>query len=207
MGWCSFFWNKKANKTYSYPVTYVEQVFEFGDTHMLFQIFASDLNGISDYLFIRDTTKLDELKDEKQKTFGNWYMKVDSIKGTKLFDTTTPPGVKYYSDIFTTRTLTTFPYQNEIYSIYCTDSVTILSKFQNSKLILVDTLLRIKFYFQDAKTHLITNKIVTVYEETWAVGGEGDSWTPYQNTGLIFIQNNKITFLEFQTPHMWTKNN
>ena len=200
-----FFWNKKTNKTYSYPATDVQQVFKFRDTFIVSN-FLSHLSGFSDYLFIKDPTTLYELKDEKQKTFCNWYMKVDSIKDTKLFDTITPPGVKYYSDTFTTRTLTTFPYKNEIYSIYSTDSATILAKFENLKLIPVDTLLPKRLTFHNAKTHIQANGIVTAYEATWAMSLEGNPWKSYQSTGLIFIQNGKITFLEFQTPHMWTNN-
>ena len=41
------------------------------------------MSGFSDYLSIKDPTKLYELKDEKQKTFCNWYMEVDSIKDKK----------------------------------------------------------------------------------------------------------------------------
>lgn len=204
-GGAVFFWNKKTDKTYSYPATDVQQVFKFRDTFVVSN-FLAHLSGISDYLFIKDPTELYELKEEKQKTFCNWYMEVDSIKDTKLFNTITPQGVKYYSDTFTTRTLTTFPYDNEIYSIYCTDSLTILAKFQNSKLLPVDTLLLHGLTFHDSRTHLTNEANVTAFEATWAVGGERNSWTPYQNTGLIFIKDNKITFLEFQTPHKWTNN-
>lgn len=205
-GGAVFFWNKKTNKTYSYPATGVQQVFKFNDDYVV-SSFLAHLSGISDYLFIKDPTKLYEIIDEKQKTFCNWYMEVDSIKDTKLFGTLTPPGVKYYSDSFTTRTLTTFPYKNEIYSIYCTDSATILAKFRNKKLFTVDTLLHHRLTFSNAKTHLTSNQIVTAYQATWAQGGEGNTWTPFQNTGLIFIRDNRISFLNFQTPHMQTESN
>ena len=203
-GGAVFFWDKKSNKTYSYPATGVQQIFKFADTYVVSNFLAH--SGFSDYLFIKDPTKLYELKDEKQKIFCNWYTSVDSIKDTKLFDTATPPGVRYYQDTFITRTLTTFPYKNELYSIYCTDSATVLAKFQNSKLIPVDTLLRRKLTFHDAATHLTNNRVITAYEATWAVGGQGDTWTPYQNTGLILIRNNKITIIELQTAHMWSNN-
>lgn len=205
-GGAVFFWNKKTNRTYSYPATAVQQVFKFNDEYVV-SSFLAHLSGISDYLFIQDPTKLYEITDENQKTFCNWYMEVDSIKNKKLFDSITPPGVWYYSDRFTTRTLTTFPYKNEMYSIYCTDSVTILAKFQNRKLVPVDTLLNHRLTFSNAKTHLKPNQIVTAYQATWAQGGESNIWTPYQNTGLIFIQNNKIHFLDFQTPYMYTESN
>ena len=204
-GGAVFFWNKLTDKTYSYPATAVQQVFKFGDAYVVSN-FLAHMSGLSDYLFIKDPTVLYELKDEKQKNFCNWYVEVDSLKGKRFSDTTTPPGVRYYSDTFTTRTLTTFPYDRELYSIYCTDSATILAKFQNSKLIPVDTLLHHRLYFNNANTHLADNTTVTAYEATWAVGGQGDSWTRFQNAGLILIQDNKIVFIEFQTPHMWTNN-
>jgi hypothetical protein len=200
-GGAVFFWNKKTNRTYSYPATGAQQVIKFGDTYVV-SSFLAHLSGISDFLFIKDPTKLYDLKEESQKTFCNWYMSVDSIKDKKLFDTATPTGVKYYSDTFTTRTVTTFPYNNELYSIYSTDSATILARFQNLKLIPIDTLLRHKLTFHNAKTHLTNKTVVTAYEATWARGGNGNSWTPYQNTGLVFIRSTKITFIEFQTPHM-----
>lgn len=205
-GGAVFFWNKKTNRTYSYPATGVQQVFKFKDEYVV-SSFLAHLSGFSDYLFIKDPTRMYELIDEKQKTFCNWYMEVDSIKNKKLFDTLTPPGVKYYSDSFITRTLTSFPYKNEIYSIYCTDSATILAKFKNQKLSLVDTLLHRKLIFHSGKTHLTSNGIVTAYKATWSQGGEGNTWTPFQNTGLLFIKDNKITFLEFQTPHMPSTSN
>jgi hypothetical protein len=204
-GGAVFFWNKQTDKTYSYPAKAVQQVFKFGDTYVVSN-FLAHMSGFSDYLFIKDPTKLYELIDEKQKNFCNWYVEVDSLKGKRFSDTATASGVKYYSDTFTTRTLTTFPYNKELYSIYCTDSATILAKFQNLKLISVDTLLHHRLYFHNANTHLADNTSVTAYEATWAVGREGNSWTPYQNTGLICIRNNRITFIEFQTPHMQTNN-
>lgn len=205
-GGAVFFWNKKTDKTYSYPATCVQQVFKFNGNYIVIS-FLAHLSGFSDYLIIKDPTKLYELKDEKQKTFCNWYMEVDSLKGKKFFDTITPPGVKYYADTFITRTLTSFPYKNEIYSIYCTNSATILAKFENSKLIPIDTLLYHSLTFYSAETHLTENEIVTAYRATWAEGGVGNTWTPYQNTGIVFIKNSKITFLEFQTPHMSTRSN
>lgn len=205
-GGAVFFWNKKTNRTYSYPATDVQQVFKFNGEYVV-SSFLAHLSGISDYLFIKDPTKMYELKDEKQKTFCNWYMEVDSIKDKRLFDTLTPPGIKYYSDSFTTRTLTTFPYKDEIYSIYCTDSATILAKFINRKLSFVDTLLHHRLTFHNAKTHLTSNAIVTAYQATWTQGGEGNTWTPFQNTGLIFICDNRISFLNFQTPHMQIESN
>lgn len=205
-GGAVFFWNKKTNKTYSYPATGVQQVFKLNNEYVV-SSFLAHLSGLSDYLFIKDPTKMYELKDEKQKTFCNWYMEVDSIKDKDLFNTVTPTGVKYYSDSFTTRTIVTFPYNDELYSIYCTDSATILAKFKNQKLSLVDTLLHRRIIFHDTKTHLTSNGIITSYQATWAQGGEGNTWTPFQNTGLVFIKSNRITFLEFQTPHMQTESN
>jgi len=205
-GGAVFFWNKKTNKTYSYPATNVQQVFKFNDEYIVSNYLAH-LSGISDYLFIKDPTKMYELKDEKQKTFCNWYMDVDSIKVKKLFDTLTPPEINFYSDSFTTRILTTFPYKNEIYSIYCTDSVTILAKFINRKLSFVDTLLHHRLKFHSAKTHLTSNAIVTSFQATWAQGVDGNTLTPFQNTGLLFIRDNKISFLNFETPHMQTESN
>jgi len=204
-GGAVFFWNKLTNKTYSSPATGVQQVLKLGDTYVVSN-FLAHMSGFSDYLFIKDPTKLYELRDEKQKRFCNWYVEVDSLKGKRLFGKSTIQGVQYYSDPFTTRTLTNFLYNNELYSIYCTDSATILAKFHNSKLIPVDTLLNHKVYFQNANTHLTDKNTVTAFYATWAVGGNGNSWTPYQNAGLIFIRNNKITFLGFQTPHMQTNN-
>lgn len=201
-----FFWNKKTNKTYSYPATGVQQVLKFNGDYIV-SSFLAHMSGFSDYLSIKDPTKLYELKDEKQKTFCNWYMEVDSIKDKKLFDTITPPGVKYYADKFTTRTITIFPYKDTLYSIYCTNSATILAKHVNFKLIPVDTLLKRRIPFQDATTHLTNNMVVTAYRESWGTSDANNKIINYQNTGLIFIKDNRITFLEFKTPHMWTESN
>jgi hypothetical protein len=200
-----FFLNKKTNKTYSYPATSVQQVLKFKDNYVV-SSFLAHLSGLSDFLFIKDPTQLYELKDEKQKTHCNWYVE-DTIKGIKQFDTNTPPGVRYYSDSFTTRTLATFPYKNGLYSIYSTDSATILAKHENNALSAADTLLNHKLNFHSASTHLFKNGSVTAYRATWAVGGEGDAWTPFQNTGLIYIRSNRITFLAFKTPHIEPDNN
>lgn len=201
-----FFWNLKTNKTFSFPATAVQQVFKFNNEYVV-SSFLAHMSGFSDYLFIKDPTKLYELKDEKQKNFCNWWVEVDSIKDRHRTENNMPQGVNYYSDSFTTKTLTTFPYKNEIYSIYCTDSATILAKFKNHKLTIVDTLLNHRLTFHNAKTHLTSNSIVTAYQATWAQGGEGNTWTPFQNTGLIFIRGNKISFLNFQTPHMQAESN
>ncbi|MFN8291370.1 MAG: hypothetical protein U0U70_14025 [Chitinophagaceae bacterium] len=205
-GGAVFFWNKKTNKTFSYPATDVQQVLKFKGDYIV-SSFLAHMSGLSDYLSINDPTKLYELKDEKQKTFCNWYMEADSIKDKKLFDTITPPGVKYYSDKFTTRTLTVFPYDDTLYSIYCTDSATILAKHVNFKLLPVDTLLKRRISFQQAKTHLINNISVTSYSDYWGMLDSNNKEVTYQNTGLLFRVGSKITFLEFKTPHMWTESN
>jgi hypothetical protein len=201
-----FFLNKQTNKTYSYPATGVQQVLRFKGNYIV-SSFLAHMSGFSDYLSIKDPTKLYELKDEKQKTFCNWWMDVDSIRNKTHSDTITPPGVNYYADKFTTRTMVTFPYNDILYSIYCTDSATILAKHVNFKLIPVDTLLRKKLPFQDAASHLKGNIVVTAYRESWSTSDANDKIINYQNTGLVFIKDNKITFLEFKTPHMWTGSN
>jgi hypothetical protein len=204
-GGAVFFLNKKTRKTYSYPATDVQQVLKFQDTYII-SSFLAHLGGFSDYLFIKDPAKLYELKDEKQKHYCNWYME-DTIKGVKQFDDTTMPGVRYYSSPYRARTLVTFPYKNNLYSIYSTDSATILTKHRNNKFYTVDTLLTRRLYFHNATTQLFKNGSTTAYWATWARGGEGATYTHFQNTGLIFILNNHIKILEFQTPHMETGNN
>jgi hypothetical protein len=205
-GGAIFFLNKKTNKTYSYPATCVQQVLTFNNTYIVSN-FLAHLSGLSDYLSIKDPQNLYELKNEKQKTFCNWYMQVDSIKDSKLFDAPTPPGVKYYADTFTTRNILTFTRNNNLYSIYCTDSATILAKHEDFKLKTVDTLLNRPIDFHHAKTHLTKNIVVTSYEASWSTYDSKDKILNYQNTGLIFIKDNNITFLEFKTPHMWANNN
>jgi hypothetical protein len=196
-----FFWNRKTNKTYSYRATTVQQVLKFNDDYIVTNYLAH-LSGFSDFLSIKDPAMLYELKDEKQKTFCNWYTVVDSLKS----DTTPPHGVKYYETKFISANLVTFTRNNNLYTIYCTDSATILAKHDNFHLRTVDTLLKRKLHFYDAKTHLNKNRSVTSYEASWSSWSTPDKVTNYQNTGLVFINNNRITFLEFKTPHMRSKN-
>lgn len=200
-----FFWDKQNNKTYSHPATAVQQVLKFKDNYIV-SSFLSHMGGFSDYLSIKDPTKLHELKDERQKKICNWWS-VDSLKNLKLFDSITPQGVKYYADSFTTRTLTVFPFEDTLYSIYTTDSATILAKHINYKLIPVDTLLRSKISFHRATTHTINNISITTYNASWGTYDSNDKEVQYQNTGFIFRAGNKITFLAFTTPHMWVEHN
>jgi hypothetical protein len=197
-----FFWDKKTNKIYSYPATGIQQVLKFKDNYIV-SSFLAHMGGFSDYLSIKDPTKLYELKDERQKTFCNWWS-VDSLKNLNLVDTITPPGVKYYEDEFTTRTLTVFPFEDTLYSVYCTDSATILAKHVDHKLIPVDTLLSRKVSFYNASTHAINNISITAYNASWGTYDSHDKELQYQNTGLLFRVGNKITFLSFKTPHMYT---
>ncbi len=200
-----FFWNQKTNKTYSYPATDVQQVLKFNGNYIACS-FLAHMSGMSDYLSIKDPTKLYELKDEKQKTFCNWYMGVDSIKGKKLFDSLTPPGVKYYRHR-KANTITTFTYNGMLYSICSTDSATILVKHIDFKLITVDTLINKKIDFQSSKTHLVNDISVTSYFSDWGTTDKNNNSVEYQNTGLIFRKGNNIKFIEFRTPHMWTESN
>lgn len=200
-----FFWNRKTNKTYSYPATGVQQILKFKGKYVI-SSFLAHLSGFSDYLSVKDPAKLYELKDEKQKTFCNWWS-VDSIVNSKLFDTVTPPGVKYYADKSTTRTLIVFPYNDTLYSIYSTDSGTILAKHVDFKLVTVDTLLKRGILFNDASTYLADNIAVTSYKASLATIEANDKIINYQNTGLIFVHDKRITFIEFVTPHMWKENN
>jgi hypothetical protein len=197
------FWNKKTNKTYSFPATGVQQVLKFNGDYIV-SSFLAHMGGFSDYLSIKDPTKLYELKDEKQKKLCNWYTEADSIR-SKICDTITPPGVKYYADTFTTRTITMFPYKGTLYSIYCTNDATILAKHVNFKLIPVDTLLKRNITFQYTATHSVNNMVVTAYREIWATSDVNNNIINYQNTGLLFIKDNRITLVELKTPHIWTK--
>jgi hypothetical protein len=199
-----FFLDKKTNKTYSYPATDVQQVLKFKGRYIV-NSYLAHMSGFSDYLSIEDPAKLYELKDERQKRFCNWWT-ADSIKKLKLFDTITPAGVKYYADKFTTRTINVFPYNDTLYSIYTTDSATILAKHVNFRLVPIDTLLKRNISFSRASTHLTKDIVVTTYNESWGMATEDGKTTYYQNMGLILIKGNKITFLEFKTPHMWQKN-
>ena len=116
---------------------------------------------MSDHFSIKDPTKLFEIKDEKHKTFCNWYEDT-AIKKHKLFDTTTPLGVVRYADI-AAKMLATFAFADTLYSIYCTDSATILAKHLNFKLIAVDTLLKHKIDFWGATTHSGKDVSITSY--------------------------------------------
>jgi hypothetical protein len=198
-GGAVFFWNKKTDKMYSYPATAVQQVLKFKGQFIV-SSFLAHLDGLSDYLSIKDPTQLYELQDERQKRFCNWYTDVDSLSGKKFFDTITPPGVKYYADDFITRTLVTFPYNDNLYSIYCIDSATILAKHLDFKLIPVDTLLNKEILFMDAKSHLVNNIVVTAHSERISTVDGNGKIISYYNTGLVFIKGNKITFIEFELP-------
>ena len=103
--------------------------------------------------------------------------------------------------------MATFSSNDTLYSIYSTDSATILAKHISFKLIPVDTLLKRGIHFQVTVTHLTNDIVVTAYRDSWSTIDASNKIINYQNTGLIFIKDNRITFLEFKTPHMWTESN
>ncbi len=193
-----FFLNKKTKKTYSFPATCVQQVLKFKGNYIV-SSYLHHLSGFSDYLSINEPKYLYELTDKNKKRHCNWWAN-DSINPLKLFDTMTPQGVKYYSDKFSTKTISVFPYNDNLYSIYSTDSAIILAKHINFKLVPVDTLLKRKISFNSASTHLQKNIILTTYKENWASIDENKNIIKHQNTGLICIKDNKITFIEYKTP-------
>jgi len=190
-----FFLNKKTNKVYSYPSTDVQQVLKFKDNYIV----SNSSRGFSGFLSISDPTKLFELKEEIQKTYCNWYVTVDSLKHKKWAGISLQRGVKSYVDTFGVKTLTTFPFNNELYSIYSTDSATILAKHKDFKLVTVDTLLKKSIIFYEASTHLANNFFITAYRASWYVGYGNDKQLNHKNSGLIFMQGNTIRFLEFNS--------
>ncbi len=194
-----FFREKLTNKYYSYPATAVQQVLKYKGNYIV-SSFLAHMTGFSDYLSINDPTKLYELKDEKQKNYCNWWIEIDSIREKRRFETKTPPGVNYYADSISKRTLTIFPHSDTLYSIYSTDSVTILAKHENFKLTTIDTLLKKRIHFHEAKTNMTNNVAVTVYRESWSTSDSNNNFINHLNTGLIFIRDNRITFLEFKKP-------
>lgn len=200
-----YFWNRKTGKTYSYPTTGVQQVFEFRGIYVVSN-YLNHLGGHSDYLFIKDPSKIYELQSESQKTFCNWYLDIDSIGDSDLYSSNESLGVIYYSDSFTTRPVTTFPYNSEIYSIYSTDSATILARFEKGQLRALDTLIHREQKFHTVETQLTDSVLLASFKATWIMADNENKRKVYYNSGLFFRKNNKITFLEFQRPNQRTDN-
>ena len=195
-----FFRYRKTNTTYAYPTIGVEQVLKFEDTYVVSNVMY---RGLSNYLFIKDPSKLHRLKNVMPHIHCEWFRPSDSTRNLELFDVADLSGIRYiYTDTAPTKTLVTFINKNKLYSIYCTDSTTMLSKFEDTAFITVDTLLHHELVFQRVKTHLVNDIAVTAYKATWAASDNISTMKNYQNTGLIFIRNNKITFLKFQIPHI-----
>ncbi len=195
-GGAVFFTSRETNKTYSYPATAVKQVLKFNETYIV-----CSMLGFSDFLSIKDPTKLYEINFDPNNFICNWYMD-DSIKD-KLLDTKPPTGLEHYGDTLPTRALTTFQYNKNLYTIYCIDSFTILAKHVDFNLIPQDTLLKRKIDFTRSSTHTLGNLSITSYSSYWGTFDKYDREIRYQNTGLIFIIDNRITFVEFEIPHMW----
>lgn len=195
-----FFWNKKTNKTYYYPATAVQQVLPF-EGNFIVSNYLAHLSGFSDFLSIKDPANLYEIKTETKKLYCNSYSSIDSIKAD-LINHVTRQGVKYYADSFITRNLLTFIRNNILYSIYSTNSATILAKHINYRLHPVDTLLKRGLDFTNAKTHLSKNMAVTAYEGQWSTSTADNKITHYHNSGIIVVTNDKITFVEFKAPQM-----
>lgn len=198
-GGAVFFKDKKTNKTYSYPAICVQQVQKFQDNYVVSN-YLSHMGGFTDYLFIKDPKMLYEL-DTKKNNYCNWYIE-DTTLGVKMDYSRLPSGVKYFENKFRSKTLVTFPFNNELYSIYSTDSATILAKFQNYKLVTVDTLLKHELYFYNVATTFFEQGSISAYQARWARSGEGNSMREFQNSGLLCIKGNRISIIEFLTPHM-----
>ncbi len=199
-----FFLNKETYKTYSYPATCVRQVLKFKDNYIVCNNFYS-----TDFLSIKDPSKLFELKEEEQKRNCNWYMKVDTLKDYKIFDSIIPEGVIKYSDSSKARyssTMITFEYKNELYSIISTDSLTLIEKHLTSNLVVVDTLRKQRTHSNYEKIFFSKEGAIMSYGNTWS-SGTTTKMNQYVSSGLVLIKGNKIRFLEFKTPYSWTESN
>ena len=199
-----FFLNKETNKTYSYPATCVRQVLKFKDNYIVCNNFYS-----TDFLSIKDPSKLFELKEEKQKRNCNWYMEVDSLKDYKIFDSIIPEGVVKYSDSSKARyprTMMTFEYKNELYSIISTDSLTLIEKHLASNLVVIDTLRKQRTRSDYEKIIFTKEGAIMAYGNTWS-SGTTTKMNRYVSSGLVLVKGNRIRFLEFKTPYSWTESN
>lgn len=186
-----FFVNKKSNKTFSYLSYFPQHILKFNERFII-----SEDKG---YISIDDPEKLYELKDDKLKTSGNWYYM--SQKGRIRFGTSKERGVATYQLPLFGQNLVTFAKDNNLYSIYCDRNSTFLAKHENHKIISIDTILNRPLNFFDTYTNASKNISVTAYRQS-GIRAEADKYVSYQNTGLVYIHGNRITFLEFQTPHM-----
>jgi hypothetical protein len=202
-GGAVFFLNKINNKTYSYPSTCVNQVLRFKDNYIICNNLYS-----TNFISINDPARLFELKDDKQKNFCNWYLEVDSLKDYKKLNSLIPKGVVKYTDSTKSRrlsTMVTFEYDNELYSVISTDSLTLIKKHSEFNLITIDTL-RKESTIGEGVTNFTKNGIAMAYGDTWTLGTEPQI-TNYVSSGLILIQGNRIRFIEFKTSHSWTESN
>jgi hypothetical protein len=192
-----FFVNKKSNKTFSYLSYFPQHILKFNK-----RFIVSEDRG---YISINDPEKLYELKDDKLKTSGNWYYMSESRKiGRSRFGTSKERGVVTYQLPLFGQNLVTFSKDNNLYSIYSDRNSTILVRHENHKVVPIDTLLNKPLDFFDTYTNTSKNISVTAYRQS-GIRAEANKYVNYQNTGLVYINGNRITFLEFQTPHMQAK--
>ncbi|HVU84220.1 MAG TPA: hypothetical protein VHC50_05235, partial [Puia sp.] len=125
------FLDAKTGQLYAYPATNPQQVFFFHGEYVV-SSYLAHMEGFSDYLFIKDPGKL---YPTRKQTACNWF--IDTAMHIKIppAGQANPAGVRYYEDSFISRTLACFPLGDSLYSIYSTDSATVLARFSGQHLV------------------------------------------------------------------------
>lgn len=194
-----YFMNRKTGRSYAYPAGNLTQVIRWKDRFILCG-FLAHLVYHSQFITIDRPERLFDVTDSLDKICCNWSPGEDPMhNGWKKIDT--QAGIRSYFDTIGISVAATFPYGNELYSIYSTDSQTVLARHEQDSLVTVDTVCDHRLRFYETTTRLYGNTALTCYSRSWQEGNEETGeLRRFEDSGLILIRGNRIALLHFITP-------
>ena len=200
-----FFKSKRNSHLYAHHATCVQQVLKF-DGNYIIANYLHHGPGTSNFISIDDPSKLFAvMRSDTQAICRPLYTGASGTNVRYLRDTNTHNAVEYICESGILRVLSTFVQNGHLYSIYCTDSATLIARHENYSLILVDTLLNRPIDFSESKTQNFDGITVTAYWSRGATSDLNNNIIEFQNSGLIYIKNKEIMFVDFNIPYQRKK--
>ncbi len=194
-GGAVFFRSKRTDRVYSYPATCVQQVLKYKSAYLICSQ-LSHLEGFSSFISIQDPEKLTELPPDSAY-FEQWYNTYDSAFYFTGQRDIKDEGVTVYFDSCCVALINTFENEGDLYSIYTTDSLTLIAKHKNYQLETVDTLYRFSNFINRSRTYNNSEYFTCYYSSSNYSSATSVSFYNSTNGGIIWIEGNHIHAYNF----------
>ncbi len=198
-----FFYNKTNKKLFFYPSGCVDQVVQY---HGSYYVFENLYNA--NYLRINYPQELIELQYKNRRFGCNWWVEVDSLKKYYTGNVNAMfPGLTEYKNIGKEHSLSSFVFNDTLFTIVSTDSSTYLAMHQSDSLLRVQKLLDKQLWFHHTDYYKKKDTIIVFFSASstqW--NADTKAAIDKTNSGFIAVHGRNIKIAEHPTSKNYIKN-